>query len=163
MLTPLLCLFVARAGAKLPALDAIDTAGKSFRLEDDLGLTIVLVLSARPKRSEIERVTQAVVGLVKPGQVDVLNVVDFTAIPAGFRGYAKREIAESARKSPIRFLIDERGAWKRAFQGRSEDHIDLVVFDRQGDIRGRFPGEAEFQPMLRLVEGLNKAQSRPSP
>jgi hypothetical protein len=144
---------LARADAP-PAPAGTDGLGHPFRLDETRGGLVAVTLASRYTRHEAERVNAYFEPLAARGALHVVSVIDFMGIPSLFHGYARRRIADAARRSPIRFIVDEEGRWRSFFQARPESRVDVILIDRDGNLRGHFAGEAELAAAGDLLDHL---------
>jgi hypothetical protein len=131
-----------------------DAAGHEFRLESERGQVVAVTLVSRYTRKEAERVTRVLNTRVDDGDVGVVAVVDFIGIPRLFHNYARRKVIEGTRTSRIRWLVDDRGDWRRYFDAHPDKCVDILVLDRQGNLRAHFIGEQQLDAALSTIDRL---------
>jgi hypothetical protein len=157
-----LCLTVPiRAGAEetTVSLNAQDGRGRPFQLERMRGQVVAITFASRYTRDEANRVNQQLLGHAS-GDMAVVTVVDLTGVPSIFKGYARRKAAEHDEEGRIVHLIDERGELRARFQAEPVRRVDIIVVDRDGQLRGRFTGAAQVVEVLRLVDRLRNPQAQ---
>ncbi len=148
------CAAVRADARSLVWLRGWDGLGRAFDLASVRGQVVALTFCSRWTRDEAERVNQALAGRAQPGDVMIVSIVDFGAVPSLFKGYARRKMAEHDRYGRLAHLVDEQGGLKRAFQTDPERRVDILIIDRDGALRGRFSGEKQLADAIRLLEQL---------
>ncbi len=143
----------AASAAGVPAPALVDSYGHPFQLDYDRGRVVALIVVSRYTRRDAERINDALTP-VAGERVDVITAVDFMGIPGLFHGFARRKIKEAQSRSRIRMLCDEQGQWRRWFGLAPDRRVDIIVLDRDGNVRGRFAGPSSVDQALRLIHAL---------
>jgi hypothetical protein len=150
-----LCNTLAGSALALPVRIGGDSAqGHAISLDDYRGRVVAITLVSRYTRKELERVNAALVGEIGP-DVTMMTVVDFIGIPRLFHGYARRKVAEGAAHTVVQFLVDDRGSWRMALDAAPDKRVDIIVLDREGELRGHFVGVSDIERARRLIRDLS--------
>lgn len=148
------CVGIASLALALPVcISGTSAQGHAFRLDDDRGRVVAITLVSRYTRKELERINAALVSELGP-DVKMVTVVDFMGIPRLFHGYARRKVVEGTLHTPVQFLVDDRGSWRTALGAAPDKRVDIIVIDRDGELRGHFVGAGEIEPARRLIREL---------
>lgn len=144
-------------------LSAQDASGQPYHLESERGKVVAVVTLSRYTSNEAAPVADALGAEVRPGKVVSLSVIDMVGIPGMFKGMARRKVVSGSRGSPLRFLVDDKQQWRRAFAVRPDKQVDILVLDQRGALRGHFIGRAQLSQALQLIRALrdNPAPSSP--
>jgi hypothetical protein len=136
------------------SLRAQDGHGRAFDLTSLRGRVVAVTFASRYTRDEADRVHAGLLEHAAQGDMLVVNVVDLMGVPGLFHGYARRKAAEHDEAGRIVHVIDEHGDLRRSFGAEPGKHVDILVVDREGQLRGRFNGAAELEAAVRLVDQL---------
>lgn len=161
LLTLALALLGAAAGAqgthpgpRPVALAGYQADGRLFHLEEARGRVVAVVLLSRRTSKPAAPVQDALGAMAKPGQVLVISVVDLMGIPSMFHGMARKRVLAGARGSPMLFLVDEEGTWRKYFGAQPDKRVDILVIDRAGHLRGHFIDQVQLGQAERLIGAL---------
>jgi hypothetical protein len=141
------------AGAAPIALEGVDPHGRAFRIADARGKVVAIDLVSRYTRRELEQINQALEPQIDGG-MKLVTVVDFTGIPRLFRGYARRKVCENVKGNSVQFVVDDEGQWRAALGARPDRRVDILILDRNGELRGHFVGARQLAPAIRLIGRL---------
>jgi hypothetical protein len=133
-----------------------DGEGQPYDLRSLRGQVVVLTFGSPATREELARINLMLEAQVRPRDVAVVSVIDFSTIPGLFHGYARRQVADSQRTQRVKLLVDERGSVRQPLRVLSDRVVHMLVLDRQGAVRGRFRGERELSEVLRLTAELRQ-------
>jgi hypothetical protein len=154
----LMALAPAAAWAQDPTvvLQGRDGRGQPFDLAALRGQVVAVTFVSRYTQDEAHRVHEA---LSKHGEVKVVVVVDFTGIPSFAHGFARRKLAQADGR--IQHLCDENGALGRQFGAVPGKRVDIVIVDRDGQMRGHYAGLPQLgQAERRLDEVRSTTAAR---
>jgi hypothetical protein len=128
---------LANQGVRLHARDA---NGKPFSLESQRGKIVALTFGSKSTRDEAKEVNDA---LAKHSGQDfeVVSVVDFEDIPGIAKGIARGKVAKSDRPEVLQHVVDPDGEMARSFHVDAKSHVDILVLDKRGVVRGRYDGK----------------------
>jgi hypothetical protein len=136
------------------AFTAQDGRGRAFQLERMRGQVVAITFASRYTREEADRIHQQLLAHAAVGDMVVVNVVDLVGVPGIFHGYARRKAAEHDMEGRIVHIIDEHGDLRTRFQADPRQRVDIMVVDKDGQLRGRFCGAGQLEDALRLVDQL---------
>jgi hypothetical protein len=145
---------------QLVSFQAQDGHGRAFQLERMRGQVVAITFASRYTREEADRVHQQLLGHAAGGDMVVVNVVDLMGVPGIFHGYARRKAAEHDKEGRIVHVIDEQGALRTRFQTDPRQRVDIIVVDREGQLRGHFAGASQVEDALRLVDQLRTSSAQ---
>jgi hypothetical protein len=136
-----------------------DVYGRPFDLRSLRGQVVVLTFTSRYTQSEAHKINQALSTHAGVG-LTVVTVVDLVGVPSLFHGYAKRRIADEEERGRVRHLLDEDGHIRSHFGAEPARHVDIVIVDQEGALRGRFRGEQQLGAAQALIDQLARAVAR---
>jgi cytochrome oxidase Cu insertion factor (SCO1/SenC/PrrC family) len=121
-------------------LHAHDAHGKPFTLESQRGKIVALTFGSKSTKDEVKEVNDA---LAKHSGRDfeVVSVVDFEDIPDIAKGMARDKVAKSDRPGELQHVVDPDGEMARSFHVDAKSHVDILVLDKRGVVRGRYDGK----------------------
>ena len=137
-------------------MSGVDIKGRSIRLEEGRGRVIAITFASRFTGSEAEQVNKSLMQEASPA-VGMVSIVDFVGIPALFFGMARDIIASWSPKTPARLVIDEQSSWSSALGAAPDKRVDILVLDRDGELRGHFVGVGQVEAARRLIHELTAA------
>ena len=144
----------AHAQGPVLALQAADAHGRVFNLSSLRGNVVAVTFVSRYTQDEGAAVNRA---LGSRGDVKVISVVDFTGIPGFVHGYARRKVAEADGR--VQHLCDEAGAVGKRLGAHPAKHVDILIVDRDGGLRGRFEGQQQLGSALRLLDEVRSSRA----
>ncbi|MCZ8129988.1 MAG: redoxin domain-containing protein [Steroidobacteraceae bacterium] len=126
-----------RIGAQAPDFTAVDSNGKSHRLADFRGRTVVLEWTNADcpyVKKHYAGNMQALQRLAKENGVMWLSVISSAPRKQGHVAPARaNELTKSRNAEPAAVLLDEQGAVGRAYEAKTTPH--MYVIDPQGVLR----------------------------
>jgi hypothetical protein len=139
----------AAAWAQEPsvALQGLDGRGQRFDLATLRGQVVALTFVSRYTQDEANRIHEA---LSRHGEIKLVVVVDFTGIPSFAHGFARRKLAQA--DGAVRHLCDERGELGRRFGALPGKRVDIVIIDREGQLRGHYAGLPQLTQAERRLD-----------
>jgi hypothetical protein len=146
-------IIAAPAAASPVSISGASAEGHAFRLDDDRGRVVAITLVSRYTRKELERINAALASELG-ADVKMVTVVDFIGIPRLFHRYARRKVVEGTQHTPVQFLVDDRGCWRVALGAAPDKRVDIIVLDRDGELRGHFIGAGQIEPARQLIRAL---------
>jgi hypothetical protein len=147
---------MAQAQEPAVSLHGQDGRGQAFDLASLRGQVVALTFVSRYTQDEAYRIHEA---LAKHGEVKLVVVVDFTGIPGFAHGFARRKLAQADGR--IQHLCDEKGELGRRFGAQPGKRVDIVIVDRDGQLRGHYTGLSQLtQAERRLDEVRSVAAAR---
>lgn len=143
----------------LPALaeGLVDGEGQAYDLRALRGQVVAVTFGSASTQEEVGRINQLLDAQVRPGDVQVVSVVDLGGVPGWLHGYARGQVAKNQRGMRIKLVLDEAGSLRRPLGVQPTQRVDILVIDRQGAVRGRFRGEGELTQVLHLLAELRQA------
>jgi hypothetical protein len=135
------------------SIDGADVRGQAIRLNEARGSVVAITFASRYTGDEAERVNKAL-SLEVNASVRMVSVVDFSGIPELFYGMARHIIATWAPRTTARLVVDERGLWRAALGAAPDVRVDIIVLDREGELRGHFVGAGQVEEARRLIHLL---------
>jgi hypothetical protein len=163
ILGAMLALVLTGAAAAAPEdqvwLAGSDVYGRPFDLRSLRGQVVVLTFTSRYTQSEAHKINQAL-SMHAGGGLTVVTVVDLSGVPSLFHGYAKRRIADEEERGRVRHLLDEDGHIRSHFGVEPAHHVDIVIVDRDGALRGRFRGQGQLAAAEALIDQLSRTLAR---
>lgn len=154
LMTALTLPSIARAQGQVVALQAQDGRGRIFDLTALRGSVVAVTFVSRYTQDEGHKVNDA---LGSRGDVKIVTVIDFMGIPGFAHGYARRKMAEADGR--VQHLCDERGELRRRFSAHPDKHVDILIIDREGGLRGRFEGSRQLDEALHLLDEVRAASA----
>jgi hypothetical protein len=141
---------VAQAATWLRSWDA---HGRPFDLRSLRGKVVALTFGGRHTQDEVTEVNDE---LAQEAGRDfqVLCVVDLTEVPGVGRGGALKKIAEADRPGELEHLVDDHGSLRRPFEVSPDERVDILILDKNGDLRARYVGLREVPDALKKIAEL---------
>jgi hypothetical protein len=146
---------VALAQGPVVEFQAADARGHAFDLTALRGNVVAVTFVSRYTQDEAARINEA---LGARNDVKIVSVVDFIGIPGFVHGYARKKMAEADGR--VQHLCDEHGQLRKQFGTHPDKHVDILIIDRDGGLRGRFEGAQQLSGALRMLEEVHAEAAR---
>ena len=134
-------------------LSGSDVHGKRFDLSSLRGQVVAVTFTSRYTQGEAHKINKAL-STRAGSSFAIVTVVDLIGVPSLFHGYAKRRIADEEQRGPVHHLLDEDGHIRQSFDAQPDRHVDIVVVDKDGSLRGRFRGVQHLGEAEALIDEL---------
>lgn len=128
----------AFAGERV-TLHAHDAKGQPFSLESRRGKVVALTFASKSTKDQLAKVDQALAKHAG-GDFEVVSVIDFEDVPGIAKGMARKKVAENDRPGEVKLVVDPDGGLARSLNVDPKSHVDILVIDRHGIVRGRYDG-----------------------
>jgi hypothetical protein len=158
LLFTLVTLGPARAGDQLALLRATDAHGQPLDPAKLRGEVVAVTFCSRYTQREVAGINDRLQAAARPGDSEVVSVIDFDGIPHLFHDYAKRKVRESEKPGGVKHVLDEDGKLKRVFNTDPRRRVDILVLDRDGTVRGHFIGAGQVDDAVRLMNDLRRSR-----
>lgn len=144
---------------QLALLRAVDAHGQPLDPAKLRGEVVAVTFCSRYTQREVGAINERLQAAARPGDTEVISVIDFEGIPRLFHDYARRRVRESEQKGGgVKHLIDEQGKLKHLFDADPRRRIDILVLDREGNVRGHFIGAGQVDDAMRLMNDLRRSR-----
>jgi hypothetical protein len=134
-------------------LNGADGHGRPFDLRSLRGQVVAVTFTSRYTKDECHRINSALAARVDR-DFAVVTVVDLQSVPSLFHGYARRRIADEENRGPIHHVVDESGRLKQSFHVDPDKRVDILIIDKEGELRGRFSGSGQLDAAQQLIHQL---------
>jgi hypothetical protein len=135
-------------------LKSWDAHGNAVELREYRGKVVALTFASRHTQEEATEVNDTLAENAGD-DYQVLSVVDMADIPDFGRGSARKRIAEADRPG-LQHLVDDRSRLGRAFGTDPRKEVEILVIDKNGDLRGRFDGLRDLAAAQKRIDELRK-------
>jgi len=113
------------------------------------GSIVVIVSMSRYTEREAREVNWS---LTRLGGVKLFTIVDFAGIPHFLYNYARHRIIRKIRRSEVICDFDQRLSSQLNTDPRHR--VDIIVLNKDGEIRGHFKGAVEINSVIKLIDEL---------
>jgi peroxiredoxin len=142
-------------GGEHLSLHARDAKGEPFTLASQRGKVVALTFASKSTKDQLARVDQA---LAKRSGRDfaVVSVIDFEDVPGIAKGIARKKVAENDRRGGVKLIVDPDGGLARSLNVDPKSHVDILVIDKRGTVRGRYDGARELADAEKKIAQLRR-------
>jgi hypothetical protein len=149
----------AASADQLALLRSVDAHGQPLDPAKLRGEVVAVTFCSRYTQREVGPINDRLQAIARPGDTEVISVIDFDGIPSLFHEYARRKVRESERTTgAVKHIIDEQGKLKHLFDADPRRRIDILVLDRDGNVRGHFIGANQVDDAMRLIDDLRRSR-----
>jgi len=141
-------------------------SGEWIKSNDYLGEVVVITVVSRPKEKESYFVNWKLGIRLRNSDFRMITVIDFINIPhSGFLyNFARNRIIKETTivnndltkrgVPPIKYICDVQGVLRTKLGADPKHRVDIIVLDKNGEIRGRFNGAREIDATIKLIDQL---------
>lgn len=151
----LAALLASPALADVVRLHARDGRGNPFSLESQRGKIVALTFGSKSTKDEAKRVNDRLAEHAG-NDFEVVSVVDFEDIPDVAKGMARDKVAKSDRPGKMQHVVDPDGEIARSLHVDAKSHVDILVLDKRGVVRGRYNGERDLPLAQKKISELRR-------
>jgi hypothetical protein len=135
-------------------LKSWDAHGNPIELREYRGKVVALTFASKHTQDEATEVNDELADLAGD-DFQVVSVVDMADIPEFGRGSARKKIWEADRPG-LQHLVDDRSRLGPAFGVDPKRQVEILVIDKNGELRGRYDGLRELPAAQKQIQDLRK-------
>ncbi len=147
---------------------AASNDGEWIQSDNLHGNVVVITVVSRYTEQESYFVNWKLGTRLNDGDFRMITVIDFIGIPRfGFiYNIARKRILketsaanEQLKKkgiSPIKYICDMKETLRGQLNADPRNHVDIIVLDKNGEVRGHFNGQVEIEKAINLIDQLTE-------
>ena len=132
------------------------------------GNVVVITVVSRYTEKESYQVNWRLGTRLKDGDFRMVTVIDFIGIPkfSFIYNIARNRILKETTKaneelvkhnvSPVEYICDMNMVLRGPLQSDPRHRVDIIVIDRNGEVRGHFNGIREIDQAIKLIDNLTE-------